>query len=50
MCVNVLSNYCAEVGDTVETDVRSCVLPLTIWGADGLVRGRRVGYPIDTVG
>ena len=42
-------HICAVGGDTVETGVRSCVLPPAIWGSDGLVRDRRGGHPIDTV-
>ena len=47
--VKVLFHICAAGGDTVETGVRSCVLPHTIWGSDGLVRDWRGGHPIDTV-
>ena len=39
--VKVLLHHCAAGGDTLETGVRSCILPLTIWCLDGLVRGRR---------
>ena len=48
MCVCACVLARAYVRAYVHAGVRSCVLPLTIWGADELVRGRR-GHPIDTV-
>ena len=40
-CSTTRLQYCAAGGDTMETSVRSCVLPTTTWGSYGLVRGRR---------
>ena len=41
--VKVLFHYCAAGGDTLETGIRSCVLPLTIWDVYGLDRACEAG-------